>query len=145
MSAQALTTAAERPRPSFRPSSRPELRLVEPPRHSLRWLVAGLLLAAAGVFGVVSLHAAATEATFAAADLQTEVNALRQEYDELTAEVAALESPEHVRRVAVDELGMVPASRPDYLVAAPQAAPPAPAQVAASDVVDPLKATLGTR
>ena len=67
------------------------------------------VVAAAGVFGSVSLDALAAESTFEAGRLEEEVRQMRVRYDELSAEVAALESPAHVRRVAVDELGMVAA------------------------------------
>jgi cell division protein FtsL len=119
MSAQQALPAAPAPRRVARPATRPNLRLVQPPSHPLRWLVAGLLLAAIGIFGVVALHAAATERTFAAADLQRSVDELRQERDELSAEVAALESPDRIREVAVSQLGMVPADQAAYLVDSP--------------------------
>jgi len=104
---------------STRPGHRPDLRLVAAPRHTGRYLLLGVLLAAVAVFGTVSLGALAAESTFEAQGLDDEVDELSLRYDELTAEVARLESPEHVRGVARAELGMVPAEQPSYLVAEP--------------------------
>ncbi|MDP8969596.1 MAG: septum formation initiator family protein, partial [Actinomycetota bacterium] len=98
---------------------RPDLRLVERPRHAARWLAVLALFAAAGVFGVVSLHALAAEKAFTARALEVEVNRLALRHHELTAEVAALESPERVRRLATAQLGMVPAQQPAFLVLDP--------------------------
>jgi cell division protein FtsL len=124
------------------PAAHPSLRLVQPPRRARRYLVIGLLLAAIGVFGVVSLHALATEAAFQARDLERDVDQLALDYDDLVAEVAVLESPQHIKRVAIDELGMVPATEPAYLVA-PTDAPPTPEPLAMGKVTDPLKQALG--
>lgn len=125
------------------PIFHPPLRLVEPPQRARRYLVIGLLLAAIGVFGVVSLHALATEAAFDARDLERDVDQLALDYDDLTAEVAALESPQHIKQVAITELGMVPASEPAYLEAPEEDAPPTPEPLAMGEVTDPLKQALG--
>jgi cell division protein FtsL len=75
-----------------------------------------LVIGATGIFGIVTLSALAAENAFAARELQTEVDELSYRYDELTAEVAGLETPERIRQVAGSELGMVPAEQPGYLV-----------------------------
>jgi len=93
-----------------------DLRLVEPPQHAGRYLLLALLLAALGVFGVVALHALASESAYRASELAAEVDDLTVRSEELTAEVAQLESPERVRQGA-QQLGMVPATDPAYLVA----------------------------
>jgi len=93
-----------------------DLRLVGPVQHARRYLVVALLLAALGVFGVVALHALASESAFRASELAAEVDELTLRSEELTAEVAQLESPERVRQMA-QQLGMVPATDPAYLVA----------------------------
>lgn len=125
--------------------ARPELRVVPPPRRTAGYLVAVLALAALGVFTVVGLNARAAERAFEARALEQQVSELSERYEELTAEVARLESPERLREVAVNELDMIPADRPAYLVAGRTvpgdgelrglAAPGAP-------MADPLKAVL---
>lgn len=99
------------------PTRRPELRLVTSAPSPRRYLIIGLVLVALGVFGVVTLHALATESAFRARALSEEVDEYRLRAEELRAEVAALESPQHVRDVATTQLGMVPATAPGYLVA----------------------------
>ncbi len=102
---------------SVKPSRRPDLRLVTPAPSPRRYLVIGLLLVALGVFGVVTLHALATESAFRARALNEDVSEMSLRAEELRAEVAALESPQHIRQVATEQLGMVPATAPGYLVA----------------------------
>jgi cell division protein FtsB len=116
----ALTTTA-RPRPQARPeregtARRPELRVVPRRARRGRYFVAMVLLLAAGIFGSVALSALAAESAFAARELESEIQTLAYRYDELTAEVARLESPERVRSVATTELGMVRAEEPAFLV-----------------------------
>jgi cell division protein FtsL len=110
----AVARPLDPPAPSQR---RPQLRLVPPVSFTRRWLVLALLLAALGVFGMVSLYAAATQSAFRARELQQEVDDLSLRAEELRAEVATIESPANVRRVATEQLGMVPATDPAYLVA----------------------------
>lgn len=96
-------------------AARPELRVVSRARHGRRYLLLGLALSAVAVFGCVALNALAAEQAFAARTLQGQVGELALRADELTAEVARLESPARVHRVAVSRLGMVPAQRPAFL------------------------------
>lgn len=95
---------------------RPELRLVGPPRHTSRFVLAVGVVTVLAVFGIVSLHALAAEAAFEARALESEVSDLSDRQDELTVEVARLESLERIREAAVSDLGMVPAEQPGYLV-----------------------------
>lgn len=108
--------AVPSPRPSGagQPARGPQLRVVDEPRHTRRYMLLLAVVAVLGVTGIVSLNALAAEASFKARELEEEVAELSHRYDDLTAEVAELESPERVRRVATSELGMVPAD-PIYL------------------------------
>lgn len=111
-------SALPRPsRPPRRAPAKPDLRLVPTFSSPGRYLVAALLLAALGVFGVVSLHALATEQAFTVRALSRDVSELDLRAEELRADVARLESPQHVAQVATEQLGMVPATAPGYLVA----------------------------
>lgn len=138
-----------RPRRATAPTRRPRLRVVAAPRHTGRWVLLLVAVAAAGVFGVVSLSALAAEQAFTARELQTEITDLTHRYEELTAEVSALEAPGRVRRVAEEELGMVPAEQPAYLVledgehVVPVSHEGAAAGDEAGPVADPLKQALG--
>jgi len=100
-------------------SGQPNLRIVDQPRRTGRWLVLLLLLAVAALVGIVSLSALSAEASYTASELESEITELSYRYDELTAEVATLESPERIRQVAEGELGMVPSEQPAYLVLDP--------------------------
>lgn len=123
---------------------RAELRVVPRRRRRGRLLALFVAAAAAGVFGVVTLNALAAESAFAARELEQQVEELGRRYDELTAEVAGLESPERVREVATSELGMVPAEEPDFLVA-DGGGGDGPRRPAVRDgaVADPVKRVLG--
>jgi cell division protein FtsL len=96
-------------------TSRPDLRVVAPVRYARRYVVMLSLTVALGVFGVVSLGALAAESAFEARTLESEVGDLSRRYDELTAEVASLEAPNRVERIAIEKLGMVPAEDPGVL------------------------------
>lgn len=116
----ALPHAAPRPRgrpdaPSPpRPATRPALRVVQR-RRRVRWVGLMLAFVIAGVLAVVALQAQAASAAFAARSLEQEVVELRHTHEQLVSEVAALQSPERLRRIAVQDLGMVPADDPVYL------------------------------
>jgi cell division protein FtsL len=132
--------------PSTTPSERPRLRVVPRRRRTGRFVVLFAAVAAAGVFGVVSLSALAAEAAFAARALESEIDELALRYDELTAEVAALESPERVRTVATEELGMVRAQDPAFLlVERPASARETVPTSVEPSLSDPLKPALGSR
>lgn len=143
-------SALPQQQPAASSSATPDLRVVSRPRHPGRFVSAALLVVAAGVFGVVSLNALAAEAAFEARTLEAEVVELSLRYDELTASVAALESPARVRSVAVDTLGMTQVSQPEFLVldtelrATAEASRPAiDAPLLADNVVaDPVKQAL---
>jgi cell division protein FtsB len=113
----AAATVRTVPRPTAAPAGRPHLRVVAEPRRGARYLVTAMLVGGIGLFGVVGLHALAAEQSFQVRNLEEEVRELSLRYDELTAEIAGLESPERVRQVATGQLGMVPAREPGFLVA----------------------------
>lgn len=108
---------AAQPRAASPSGRRPHLRVVGEPRHGMRYVVVALVVGGLGVFGVVGLHALAAEQSFEVRNLEREVRDLSLAYDELTAEIARLESPERVRQVAMGQLGMVPAGSPGFLLA----------------------------
>jgi cell division protein FtsB len=116
MSAAAVVRTVPR-RAGAPAAGRPHLRVVGEPRRGSRYLLAAVLAGGVGLFGVVGLHARAAEQSFQVRNLESEVRELSLRYDELTAEIAGLESPERVRQVATLQLGMVPAREPGFLVA----------------------------
>lgn len=128
-------------RPAPRPHAprRPDLRVVGPARHSGRYVVVIVVLLLLGVIGVVSLSALAAESAFEARELHSEVTELSLRYDELTAEVAALESPERIRHVAEAELGMVEPESPAFLLAEGSAATAAAREQELADRVKPVR------
>jgi len=97
-------------------SPAPRLRLITTNPRSSRLALTLLVIAAIGVFGVVSVGAKTAEAAVQARALEADVSELKRDYELLTAEVARLESPERIRAVAVEELGMVEADDPRYVV-----------------------------
>ena len=97
-------------------SSAPRLRLITNDPRSSRLMLILLVIAAIGVFGVVSVGAKTAEAAVQVRELEGEVDELKREYELLTAEVAQLESPERIREVAVDDLGMVEPEDPKFVV-----------------------------
>jgi cell division protein FtsL len=96
-------------------SSRPRLQLVISNPRSSRLALVLLVIAAIGVFAVVSVGAKTAEAAVQVRTLESDVDELKQRYEILTAEVAELESPERVRRYAVEELGMVEPDEPQFV------------------------------
>src|SRR5918999_4243378 len=88
-------------------SSPPRLRLVTADPRTSRYALVLLLIAAVGVFGIVSVGAMTAEAAIEVRALEQDVDELKRDYELLTAEVAELESPDRIRAVAVDRLGMV--------------------------------------
>ncbi|HSJ44940.1 MAG TPA: cell division protein FtsL [Euzebyales bacterium] len=97
-------------------SSRPRLQLVMSNPRSSRLALVLLVIAAIGVFAVVSVGAKTAEAAVQVWTLQSDVDELKERYEILTAEVAELESPERIRRYAVEELGMVEPDEPQFVV-----------------------------
>jgi cell division protein FtsL len=143
----AVATTLPRRRTAAPSAARPDLRVVPRRRRSGRYFAAMLLVGAVGVFGIVSLSALAAEAAFAARALEQEIDELSFRYDELTAEVASLESPARVREVATEQLGMVPAQQPAYLIAegstrSSRSDEDVPAG-ASGQVTDPVKHVMG--
>ena len=97
-------------------SSSPRLRLVTADPRSSRSALVLLVIAAIGVFGVVSVSAKTAEAAMEVRALEGEVEQLKRDYELLTAEVAELESPDRIRAVAVNGLGMVEPDDPSFVV-----------------------------
>lgn len=104
------------PRPRRRAVQPTPIGIVAPRRHPGRYLVVMLVIAAAGVFGCVSLNALAAEQSFAVRALEADVAELSRTADELTVDVTRLESPDRLHRVATSRLGMVPVDQPAFLV-----------------------------
>lgn len=94
----------------------PRLQLITTDPRTSRFALLLLVIAAIGVFGVVSVGAKTAEAAVSVRELTVEVDSLKQEYGLLTAEVAQLESPDRIRRVAVGDLGMVEPEDPKFVV-----------------------------
>lgn len=110
-------TATPQRKPRTGPSRRAHLRVVREPRrrHLTMFLLVALLLAGGTVFATVSLNAMAAGDAVRARTLEADVAEAERRYGHLVAEVASLENPERVRRAAI-QLGMVPATAPEYLV-----------------------------
>lgn len=109
-----------RPVPSSRTRSveRPRLELVRParPKRPLLWLVAVITMLAGSVLGSVSLNALAAADSVAARQLELQVADAERIHADLIAEVAHLDAPERIRQVAVEQLGMIEAESPRYVV-----------------------------
>ncbi|HSK98636.1 MAG TPA: cell division protein FtsL, partial [Euzebyales bacterium] len=97
-------------------SSSPRLRLVTANPRTSRYALVLLLIAAIGVFGVVSVGAKTAEAAVEVRALEQDVDELKRDYELLTAEVAELESPDRIRSVAVERLGMVEPDESTFVV-----------------------------
>jgi len=140
---QHLRTA--RPQRTTRPQARPRLRLVPAPaRHPLLWAAVGLLVLALGVFGAVTASALSAEGAVAAAQLEDAVTDAQATHAELLVEVAELDDPARIARVAA-ELGLVRADRPRLLPVLrvlPADGAGADRRVDAGDTADRLKPLL---
>lgn len=75
-----------------------------------------IVVAAATIFACVALNALAAEQSFAVRELEQQVHDLTRTADELTVDVTRLESPARLHRTAVQELGMVRAEQPAFVV-----------------------------
>ena len=117
---------ARRPRPAppvKRPPARPELRVVtteeiaEAQRARLvrQLVVAGALVAALCLFGVVVFHVLLTQNQFRLDKLQEQSLERQAEYDKLRLQVAELESPDRIVATAQQRLGMVAPPGVTYL------------------------------
>ena len=132
---------ARRPQPAPAPSTRegrPQLRVLRPGesvaeadrRRLVQTLVvAGAILGALCVFGVVVFHVMLTQNQFRLDALQDQALERQAEYDRLRLQVAELESPDRIVADAQQRLGMVPAAKITYLAPTvedtPGGAPPA--------------------
>lgn len=110
-----LQPAAPRPQATPPPVT-PELRVVESPprRHAVAWLLGHAAVIVVTVLFAVSLNALAAGDAVRARDLENRVEVAERRYAHLIAEVAHMETPERIRREAL-QLGMVPAEDPTYL------------------------------
>lgn len=129
-----------------RPAARPHLRVVRAPRrrHTVLFTLLYLLVAGATVFGAVTFNAMAAGDAVEARTLEREVVQAERRYGLLVAEVASLENPDRVRRVAT-KLGMVPADSPRYLVverALPADGASQESTVDPGETTDPIKPVL---
>ena len=100
------------------PPEPPPLRLVRSVRRRRR-LAFVLLLSSVGtaaVFATVAINALAAGDAVAAMRAEKVVEEAEGRYTELVARVARLEDPARIRRVATDELGMIPARGARFLV-----------------------------
>ncbi len=100
------------------PPEPPPLRLVRSVQRRRR-LAFVLLLAIVGtvaVFATVAINALAAGDAVAALRTGKVVEEAEGRYTELVAKVARLEDPARIRRVASDELGMIPARGARFLV-----------------------------
>jgi cell division protein FtsL len=97
------------------PPSPARLRLVASAPRTSRMALVLLIVAAIGVFGVVSVGAMTAEAAVSVRELETDVDDLKRRYELLVADVAELESPDRIRREA-RRAGMVEADDPTFLV-----------------------------
>lgn len=111
------------------------LEVVRPGRAGLRLRLsprAGVLLticAFAALFAVAVSHALLIERQARVDDLDARVAEQQARYEELSLEVAQLDSPDRIRREAIEELGMVPAGETVWLTPdepAPAAEDPPP-------------------
>lgn len=107
-----------RNRSAPRPSGRPRLRVVPPPRkrHTVVFALLTIALCGVSVFTTVAVNALAAGDAVRMRALEEAVAESERQYAELVAEVAHLEDPARVEAVAVDELGMVPADAARFLV-----------------------------
>lgn len=89
---------------------RRHLRVVDrqPRRHTVAFLLIYLVVGAAVVMGAVSLNALAAADAVEIRELGEQLSVDQRTYDQLIAEVASLEDPARVQRLAV-EMGLVPA------------------------------------
>lgn len=113
----ALPDTTPQPRPAAgtdRHRPPPPLRLV-PPRSRASRVGLLLTLVIGGVLTVVALQAQAASAAFEARALEGEVEDLQRRHEQLIAEVAELQAPDRLRRIATEDLGMVPATQAAYL------------------------------
>lgn len=97
---------------------RPQLRVVPEPteRHTVAYTLVIVALAGVVVFTTVALNALAAGDAVRARALENEVVDAEQRYGELIAEVARLEDPSRIGRVAREDLGMVAPAGAEYLV-----------------------------
>lgn len=125
---------------------RPDLRLVPQPQRRHRLLLVGSVVAlcASAVFATVALSALAAGDAVGTRALERRVADAERRYEELVAEVARLEDPARIERVATEELGLVRAEGARFLVLRPALPQDAADQteVAAGDRPDPLKPVL---
>ncbi|MDX1511122.1 MAG: hypothetical protein R3249_07230 [Nitriliruptorales bacterium] len=86
----------------------------EPVRRRFPWVALLVGLFVGSVFAALTLSALAAEDAVTARQLQLEVTEAERDYAQLVAEVATLESPERIARMA-EEMGMVRTAVPRTL------------------------------
>ncbi|MFT5224252.1 MAG: hypothetical protein ACI867_002584 [Glaciecola sp.] len=123
-------------------AQRPALTIVRrtQPRHPLLWLIAIIAMLSGSVLGAVSLNALAAADSVAARQLEQDVVVAERRHAMLIAEVAHLDAPERIRQAATQELGMIEAPAPRYVVL--DRSLPSDTSGASSPDGDPLKPVL---
>lgn len=141
--ARGRTATAVQPTEAAHPT-RPHLRVVDDPRpRMLAFAVVTVVVCAAAVFATLVLGALAAEDAVAVRSLRQQVATAERRYERLVADVAALENPARVERVATGELGMVRPKTHRYLLLSrpltDSSDPGEPHTVVARPARDPLK------
>ncbi len=100
------------------PPEPPPLRLVPsvPRRRRLAFAVLLSSIGTVAVFATVAINALAAGDAVAALHAERAVQEAEARYTQLVASVARLEDPARIRRVATEELGMIPARGARFLV-----------------------------
>lgn len=113
-----MTAAPQVKRGSAGGAARGHLRVVGPTPRRRTLLFATLLglLAGVTIFTTVAVSALGAADAVTVRELQREVADAERRYAALVAEVAALQDPARIERVAVEELGMVRPADARYVV-----------------------------
>jgi hypothetical protein len=99
---------------------RPELRVVEGPRRTIRVLIVTMFLLGALLVGLLVFHTRIAERQLQIDDLDRAVRQAQIDFDVLRAERAELRSPTRLSDGA-GVLGMVPGSESEFVTADPMA------------------------
>lgn len=95
--------------------SRPALRLVPRHRRATRWAVVVCTLIAVAMAGAAAFQTQLAQRQVQLDRIESEIQAARQQYEQLRRERAELRSPARLSEVA-QSMGMVPASANGFMV-----------------------------